>query len=327
MSLPQEEKWAFEPSSKLPRSPSGRLLVSSSTELKLDAAAQQLPTSSDVRPSFLASDKVESSSTKVLTSKPPLASSMRSSRISIASVDRNSNDGSSAVLSSNAHLQMRTHRPSTASNALSSSSSLQQQQQSSSTFFVMVTGNIESVISSTSSINDQCYCRYTFSYGPDWELVHGVSMGLSQIGRRGITLNKRNGDDDGSNVIVWNFPIEISFQSSNPHGWPRLVVSVYGLDFMGRDVVRGYASILLPAKPGHHTLYMKTYRPVSGSKFVQALNWIMGTMPEYYDSRMVAKGDGRAVTRVLCGDRTVKVNLMVTIKDLSTFGYSPSSSV
>ena len=87
MSLPpQEEKWAFEPSSKLPRSPSGRLLVSSSTELKLDAAAQKLPTSSDVRPSFLASDKVESSSTKVLTSKPPLASSLRSSRISIASV-------------------------------------------------------------------------------------------------------------------------------------------------------------------------------------------------------------------------------------------------
>ena len=210
---------------------------------------------------------------------------------------------------------MRTHRPSTASTALSSSSL--QQQQSSSTFFVMVTGNIESVISSTSSINDQCYCRYTFSYGPDWELVHGVSMGLSQIGRRGITLNKRNGDDDGSNVIVWNFPIEISFQSTNPHGWPRLVVSVYGLDFMGRDVVRGYASTLLPAKPGHRTLYMKTYRPVSGSKLVQALNWIMGTMPEYYDSRMVAKGDGRAVTRVLCGDRTVKVNLMVTIKDLS----------
>lgn len=324
MSLQQEDKWAFEPSSKLPRTPGGRLLVSSSTELKLDATAQQ--TSSDVRPSFIASDKVESSSTKVLTTKPPLASSLRSSRISIASVDRNSNDGSSTVLSSNAHLQMRTHRPSTASTALSSSSSLQQQHQSSS-FFVMVTGNIESVISSTSSINDQCYCRYTFSYGPDWEVVHGVTMGLSQIGRRGITLNKRNSGDNGSNVIVWNFPIEISFQSTNPHGWPRLVVSVYGLDFMGRDVVRGYASLLLPARPGHHTLYMKTYHPVSGSKFVQALNWIMGTLPEYCDSRMVAKGDGRAVTRVVCGDRTVKVNLMVTIKDLSMFGYSPSSSV
>ena len=323
MSLPKEEKWAFEPSSKLPRSPSGRLLVSSSTELKLDATAQQLSTSSDVRPSFLASDKTESS-TKLMT-KPPLASSLRSSRISnIASVDRNSNDGS-AVLSSNAHLQMRSHRSSTASTALSTSS-LQQQQQSSATFFVMVTGNIESVISSTSSLNDQCYCRYSFSYGPDWEVVHGVSMGLSQIGRRGIT-RCHNSNDNSSSVIVWNFPIEISFQSTNPHGWPRLVVSVYGLDFMGRDVVRGYASILLPIKPGPHTLYMKTYRPVSGSKFVQGLNWIMGTLPEYYDSRMVAKGDGRAVTRVVCGDRTVKVNLMVTIKDLSTYGYSPSSSV
>ncbi len=64
------------------------------------------------------------------------------------------------------------------------------------------------------------------------------------------------------------------------------------------------------------------YRPVSGSWFVQAVNWLMGTNPEYYDSNMVARGGGRAVTRVVGSDRTVKVNLMVTIKDFSTFGNS-----
>ena len=91
---------------------------------------------------------------------------------------------------------------------------------------------------------------------------------------------------------------------------------------MGRDVIRGYASLLLPASPGRHAKYLKTYRPVSGSWFVQAVNWLLGTNPEYYDSKMVARGGGRAVTRVISSDRTVKVNLMVTIKDFSAFGYT-----
>jgi hypothetical protein len=26
--------------------------------------------------------------------------------------------------------------------------------------------------------------------------------------------------------IVWNFPIDIKFKSTNPYGWPRIAVSV-----------------------------------------------------------------------------------------------------
>jgi B9 domain-containing protein 1 len=188
-----------------------------------------------------------------------------------------------------------------------------------SSFFVMITGHIESAKSSTSSLTDQLYCRYSFLYGPDWEIVHGVSMGMTQIGRQGV-LGSNN--EDWGNEIVWNFPIDISFQSTNPHGWPRLVVSIYGFDFMGRDVVRGYASLLLPVSPGRYTKYLKTYRPVSGSWFIQAVNWLLGTNPEYYDSKMVARGGGRAVTRVVSSDRTVKVHLTVTVKDFATFGFT-----
>jgi B9 domain-containing protein 1 len=295
-----------------------------------------MATPSDARPSLV---EAESSSTlpRSPSGRLPAPSSRElRSRISSAG-DRNNGDG---ALSSNGHLQMRNHRPSStashnryrASSSSSSSSSTTTAQSTS--FFVMITGHIESAISSTSSLNDHLYCRYSFSYGPDWEVVHGVSVGLSQMGRRGARLGNNGGgggggaldgyDEEGNTAIVWNFPIEISFQSTSPHGWPRLVVSVYGLDFMGRDVVRGYAHLLLPARPGGHTRYLRTYVPVSGSTFVRALNWLMGTSPEYYDSRMVARGEGRAVTRVVSGDRTVKVNLMVTIKDFPTFGYVSS---
>jgi B9 domain-containing protein 1 len=282
-----------------------------------------MASSYDARPSAESSSNLLKS-----TSEQLLASSSSELRSKPSGVgERNISDV--GLSSSNGHLQMNNHRPSstsTRSNQYRSSSSSQ-----STTFFVMITGQIESAISSTTSLNDQLYCRYSFSYGPDWEVVHGVSMGLSQIGRRGMMPRNTGGSayggghDDRANAIVWNFPIEISFQSTNPHGWPRLVVSVYGLDFMGRDVVRGYASLLLPARPGGHARYLKIYRPVSGSVFGRVVNWLMGTSPEYYDSKMVARGEGRAVTRVVSGDRTVKVNLMVTVKDFPTFGYVSSA--
>lgn len=152
-------------------------------------------------------------------------------------------------------------------------------------------------------------------------------MGLSQIGRQGI-VKSRDANDDGSNAVVWNFPIEISFQSTNPYGWPRLTLSIYGFDFLGRDVVRGYASLLLPINPGRHTKHLKTFRPVSGGKCQQLLNWLMGTNPEYYDSKMVSRGEGRGVTRVVSDDGVVvKVNLFVSRKDFNSFGYSSSHSM
>ena len=230
----------------------------------------------------------------------------------------NTNEVNSALLpTSNSHLHLKNHRPTHIN--LSSTTT-----ESASSFFVMITGHIESAKSNTSScVSEQLYLRYALSYGPDWEIVHGVSMGLSQIGRQNLLSNiNDNSYGGGGNVIAFNFPIEVSFQSTNPSGWPRLALSIYGFDFMGRDVLRGYASLMLPVTPGRHITYLKTYRPVSGSKLVQFVNWLMGTTPEYHDSKMSTRGEGRAVTRVVSADTTVKVNLHVTMKDLASFGYA-----
>jgi len=199
-----------------------------------------------------------------------------------------------------------------------------------SSFFLMITGHVESAHHAASaSPNDQLYCRYSFSYGPDWEVVHGVSLGLSQIARQGLILggSNENSSIPNNNAIVWNFPIEISFQSTSPHGWPRLAISVYGFDFLGRDVIRGYSSLLIPLTPGRHVKWAKTYRPISGSKCQQFVNWLLGTQPEYYDSKTVTRGEGRSVTRVVSDDgMMVKVVLTVTRKNFSSFGYTTTSS-
>lgn len=51
-------------------------------------------------------------------------------------------------------------------------------------------------------------------------------------------------------VLVWNFPIDITYKTTNAFGWPQLVVSVYGLDTLGRDVIKGYGCMHLPTCAG-----------------------------------------------------------------------------
>ena len=197
----------------------------------------------------------------------------------------------------------------------------------STSFFLMITGNIEYAQTSFTPVNTQLYCRYTFSYGPDWNVSHGVTEGITQIAGSRRAL-RGNDDDEGGkgSVNVWNFPIEISFQSTNAYGWPRLCLSVYGIDFLGRDVFRGSASILLPINPGRQTKFVKTYRPVSGTAFQQFISWLTGTQPEYHDTKITARGEGRALTRVVSeNDLTVKINLFTTRKkDFQSFGYTSS---
>ncbi|KAL7458757.1 hypothetical protein ACHAWC_010462 [Mediolabrus comicus] len=167
------------------------------------------------------------------------------------------------------------------------------------------------------------YCRYSFVYGDDWSVTSGVTEGISQIANSRRAL--KNADEEKGSLNVWNFPIEISFQSTNTYGWPRVCLSVYCIDFLGRDVLRGYASILLPINPGVHTKYAKMYRPVNGTgtSWQQFIAKLTGTKnPEFDDSKITARGEGRAATRVIRSENnlTLKISLMTTRKDFQSFG-------
>lgn len=77
-----------------------------------------------------------------------------------------------------------------------------------------------------------------------------------------------------------NFPIDITFKSTNPYGWPRLVLSVYGVDRFGRDVIRGYGSIHIPAFPGTYTKTVPLFAPKAASLFHEFMGFINGNPPE-----------------------------------------------
>jgi len=199
---------------------------------------------------------------------------------------------------SNAGLFERTAADPAAGEALTSSLS------STRTCFILyLTGRVES--GSFPFIREGLYCRYSYYYGSDWEILHGVNSGVTQI-------SQNVGVDQGA---VWNFPIEVTFQSFGVYGWPRLVFSVYGLDSLGRDTVKGYGSALCPTTAGMHELCVSMFAPSESSLLRRFTTWITGSRPEFYHSTFVAQGKGRALTLVRSSGY-VNVILNVVVKGI-----------
>ena len=55
-------------------------------------------------------------------------------------------------------------------------------------------------------------------------------------------------------LCAWNQPVEWAWRATNVHGWPQLVLSCYGPDVLGRDVVRGYGAVHIPRQPGQYAI-------------------------------------------------------------------------
>ena len=118
--------------------------------------------------------------------------------------------------------------------------------------------------------------------------VQGVESGLSQQGEK----------QPGDPTIVWNFPVDATFQTTEPFGWPQLSLQLQGPDFMGRDVSRGYGACYVPTQAGHHEMYVQMFAPMSSSTFQSIQSTMMGTPPEFNNPKFATTGEARSVTRV-----------------------------
>ncbi|KAI9139035.1 B9 domain-containing protein 1 [Paraphysoderma sedebokerense] len=198
-----------------------------------------------------------------------------------------------------------------------------------STFSVIVSGEIQSAYIPGC---DNLYCKSSYVYGPDWSVISGIEQTITQLSRSSPSHALGTAISTSSittlthpDTIVWNCPLEIAFKSTNIFKWPQIVVSVYGLDGLGRDVIRGYGSVRLPITSGLHTLYVPLFVPIATSPFNQFISWITGRLPEFIDSKFVARSEGREVTRVQSSG-TVKIVVNVVTKDMEKFGYTVSNS-
>ena len=73
--------------------------------------------------------------------------------------------------------------------------------------------------------------------------------------------------------------MDVTYKSTNAFGWPQVVVSVYGADSLGRDVIQGYGCGHLPTAPGRYTLRLRLYKPRSASLLQTFTAWVTGARP------------------------------------------------
>ncbi|KAI6226927.1 hypothetical protein M3Y95_00672900 [Aphelenchoides besseyi] len=183
---------------------------------------------------------------------------------------------------------------------------------SKSTFLVLISGQIETADFPEVS---NLYCKYAYVMGPDWRQVSGLEEGLSPTCSRG-QQNQR---------IVFNVPLEATFTSTNPFRWPQLVLSCYGHDRFGNDVIRGYGATYIPSVPGRTIRKIPMFVPQASTLIQNILSFFTGRRAEFVDPRIVAMSQGREVTRVQT-QGFINVSFNVILKDFKKFGYDTSAS-
>ncbi|CAD5228328.1 unnamed protein product [Bursaphelenchus okinawaensis] len=176
-----------------------------------------------------------------------------------------------------------------------------------SSFIVLVTGEIEKAV--FPEINS-LYCKYNYVYGPDWKFISGVEEGLSPSCEKGQQTQH----------ISINTPIEATFSSTNPFKWPQLIISCYGHDMFGNDVIRGYGATFIPTAPGRTQRSIAIFVPQASTTTQRIMSFFTGRRAEFVDSRIVSMSQGREITRVST-QGLITVTFNVVLKDVKKYGY------
>lgn len=176
------------------------------------------------------------------------------------------------------------------------------------TFLLSVTGQIEFVDDILPAAGTTWHCKYEFVTGTDWKIVAGLEAGLTQS----VTI-VTNGEK-----IVFNMPLETVFKSTNPYGWPQIVLSIY------RDMqLQGYGRIHIPFQPSSHKLTVKLSKPEPTS-FLGYLGTFFGYQPELLQPKMLATTSGNNLIRMVSqGQAQITVNLM--FQNFHALGYDVGS--
>lgn len=81
-----------------------------------------------------------------------------------------------------------------------------------SAFHLHIAGQIETATFELGARCARLFARYDLVAGADWELVSGVTTGVTQCAAA------RDDPSSGAAVVVFNMPVEVMYRATNPHG-------------------------------------------------------------------------------------------------------------
>lgn len=168
------------------------------------------------------------------------------------------------------------------------------------------------------SKQDPIKTKYEFVAGDYWEREDGAVTGETQFSCLGEGLY---------NYYSYGKHFEISYRSTNPFGWPQLVLNCSSIDEEGNEVVKGYGCVHVPASTGRHERIVHIFNVTNGSSFwdkfclqrmfccesVENKNKVNNT------PKVISSGQGRDISRAVC-EGWIKVIFQVGFRDMDKFG-------
>ena len=153
-----------------------------------------------------------------------------------------------------------------------------------------------------------------FVFGKDWDKEDGNLTEETQFTFKG---------DGTYNYYSFNKQFEISFRSTNPFGWPQLVLICCSVDNDGNELVEGYGCVHVPTNTGRHERRIHIFSTLHESKWQEKLfGYSTKKKNEVTNaSQVISSGQGREISRVRC-DGWVKVIFQVSFRDMDKFGLS-----
>ena len=66
------------------------------------------------------------------------------------------------------------------------------------------------------------------------------------------------------------------YEIKSPSGWPQMVLVIYGKDYFGRSIAKGYGNFHLPSSPGSHIRKIKMFEVLPPSNTATFCALLMG---------------------------------------------------
>ncbi|XP_055705698.1 B9 domain-containing protein 1 [Phlebotomus papatasi] len=150
-------------------------------------------------------------------------------------------------------------------------------------FHLSVFGQLETIFLPLGCDSKSVYCRYEILAGPDWELVSGTKSGITQ----NCSASRHRFQE-----ISFNMPLDFTYKSTNPFGWPQIVVSFWGSNFWGSEVCRGYARFHVPLSRKHsYRIKAPILTPKPMDLWSKVVGWITDWVPELRDPSVLIHGN------------------------------------
>ena len=157
--------------------------------------------------------------------------------------------------------------------------------------------------------------NYEFVSGEKWAKEDGIIKGSTQYSCKGEGIY---------NYYSYGLNFEISYRSTDPFGWPQLVLNCFTVDSKGNQIVKGYGCVHVPTSTGRHKKKVHIFRPTENSNLVGKFFGYNSSNSDdknddKTDPKVISSGQEREISRANC-EGFVNVVFQVVFRDVDKFG-------